>query len=456
MVTHHAATANYRRELGGGLLQRWSTPEDTENIAQLCGLVFRDKEDEPLNMNAIAAVRLHMSGNFPIMVGPGDYAVIEDTTREGNPLVACTCLWRMEWEYEGMAFGVGLPEFVATHPDYRNRGLIRKLFEMVHARSEAEGHLVQAITGILYFYRQFGYEYALELEGRRVTYLTLIPKGQETTPEPYSLRVATPEDIPELIELYNRQRSESMVWNILSERFWRYQIKEEIDPSVSGKQICVRMIVDNTGKIQGYLMLATRRWDNSLRVFALNIAAGISWQEVVPSLLRALQTYGMQIPTVRSDVPPLHEISFFLGSEHPVYEALGETLAPYYEPPYAWYVRVPNVLAFMRHIAPILEKRLANSAAAFYTGEFTLDFFRGGMHMVFDKGKISLIEPWHAPVYKNTADASCPALVFLQLLFGYRSLNELRYAFPEVRVENSKAELLLNALFPKKYSWVLG
>ncbi len=389
-------------------------------------------------------------------MGPGDYAVIEDTTKEGNPLVACTCLWRLEWEYEGIPFRVGQPEFVATHPDYRNRGLIRKLFEMVHARSEAEGHLVQAITGILYFYRQFGYEYALELEGRRVTYLSLIPKAQESNPDPYSFRVATPEDIPLLIELYNRQRSASMIWNILSERFWRYQIKEETDPSVSGKQMCVRMIIDEAGEVQGYLMLATRRWGKSLHVYALNIIAGVSWQAMVPSLLRALQTYGLQIPTVGSDVQPLHEISFFLGSQHPVYEVLGETLAPFYEPPYAWYVRIPDVLAFIHHITPVLEKRLANSAAAFYTGNFTLDFFRGGMHMVFDKGHITRIEPWRTPVYKNTADASCPALVFLQLLFGYRSLHELRYAFPEVRVENNNAEMLLNALFPKKHSWVMG
>jgi GNAT superfamily N-acetyltransferase len=455
MDTHPFAAANYRRELAGGLLQRWSTPQDTENIAQLCGMVFRDKEDEPININAEASVRRHMSGDFPLM-GPGDYAVIEDTAKAGNPLVACTCLWRLEWEYEGIAFGVGQPEFVVTHPDYRNRGLIRKLFEMLHARSESEGHLVQAITGILYFYRQFGYEYALELEGRRVTYLSFIPKPQESTPEPYSLRAATQEDIPLLMELYNRQRSASMVWNITSERFWRYQIKEEKDPTAGGKQMCVRMIVDNAGKVQGYLLLATRRWGKSLHVYALNIAAGVSWQAFVPPLLRALQSYGMQIPTVGSDVPPLHEMSFWLGSAHPVYEVLGESLAPYSEPPYAWYVRVPDILAFVRHIAPVLEKRLANSAAAFYTGEFTLDFFRGGMHLVFDKGHITRIEPWRAPVYKNTADASCPALVFLQLLFGYRSLDELRYAFPDVRAENTNAAVLLNALFPKKYSWVMG
>ena len=75
------------------------------------------------------------------------------------------------------------------------------------------------------------------MEGRRVTYLSLIPRAQESTPEPYALRAATTEDIPLLRELYNRQRSASMVWAIASERFWRYQIKEEKDPTVVGKQM---------------------------------------------------------------------------------------------------------------------------------------------------------------------------------------------------------------------------
>lgn len=455
MATVTAASPDYRRELGEGLIQRWSTPEDTENIAHLCGMVFREKEDEPLNPHAIDSVRQQMSGKFPLM-GPGDYALIEDMGKEGNPIVACTCLWRQEWEYEGIAFGVGQPEFVATHPDYRHRGLIRVLFAMLHSRSEAEGHLVQGITGISYFYRQFGYEYALELEGRRVTYLSLIPKAQASTPEPYALRVATSKDIPLLMELYNRQRSASMVWSIASERFWRYHIEEVKDPLVAGKQMCVRMIVDNAGAVQGYLMVAIRRRDNSLNVYALNVAAGVSWQAVMPPLLRILQAYGLQIPAVGLDVPPLNAISFWLGSAHPVYDVLGEALAPFYEPPYAWYVRVHDVLAFMRHIAPALERRLANSVAAAYTGELTLDFYRGGLHLVFDKGHISHIEPWRAPAYKNNADASCPALVFLQLLFGYRSLDELRYAFPDVRIEKSEAGVLLNALFPKKFSWVPG
>ncbi|GAC1645790.1 MAG: hypothetical protein NVS4B12_12150 [Ktedonobacteraceae bacterium] len=118
-------------------------------------------------------------------------------------------------------------------------------------------------------------------------------------------------------------------------------------------------------------------------------------------------------------------------------------------------MRVHDVPAFLRHIAPTLERRLASSAAAAYTGELTLDFYRGGLHLVFDRGRITHIEPWRAPAYKNTADASCPALVFLQLLFGHRNLDELRYAFPDVRIEKSEAEVLINALFPKKFSWVI-
>jgi len=74
--------------------------------------------------------------------------------------------------------------------------------------------------------------------------------------------------------------------------------------------------------------------------------------------------------------------------------------------------------------------------------------------MIFDQGHLRLIEPWHAPLYKSDAKAACPALVFLQLLFGYRSLDELRYAFPDIEGEGV-AEVLLKALFPRKFSWVL-
>jgi hypothetical protein len=95
---------------------------------------------------------------------------------------------------------------------------------MIHARSAAEGHIVQAITGIPYFYRQFGYEYALDLGGRRITYLSLIPKAKEGQPEQYTLREAIVEDIPLLQQYYNRWSDASIVWTTIPDRYWRYQI----------------------------------------------------------------------------------------------------------------------------------------------------------------------------------------------------------------------------------------
>ena len=65
------------------------------------------------------------------------------------------------WTYDGIAFGVGRPELVGTAPAYRRRGLVRTQFEVLHQRSAERHERLQAITGIPWYYRQFGYEMAL-------------------------------------------------------------------------------------------------------------------------------------------------------------------------------------------------------------------------------------------------------------------------------------------------------
>jgi Acetyltransferase (GNAT) domain len=139
MSTAHRSS--FRRDLGHGLVLRWSTSEDTERIATLHSLVHRQQADTPPNAHYIRQIRGLMNGDYPLM-GPEDFGLIEDTSKEGNPVVASTCLWKHVWAYEGIPFGVGRPEAVATLPAYRHRGLIRALFDMVHARSEAEGDLL--------------------------------------------------------------------------------------------------------------------------------------------------------------------------------------------------------------------------------------------------------------------------------------------------------------------------
>lgn len=448
-----AAADTYRRDLDNGLLLRWSTENDTENIAQLAGLVFRATEDKPPNKFLQEQIHRLMRGDHPLM-GPGDFAVVEDTRKEGNPLVACICLLRQDWSYEGIPFRIGRPEIVASDPTYRNKGLIRALFEMIHARSMVEKHMVQAITGIPYFYRQFGYEYVLDLGGKRITYCPLIPQLKQGETESYTLREATVEDIPLLMTCYNRRKTTSIVWTDIRERYWLYVLEgwkkgvPEQDHTDS-----IQIIVDATGIARGYISTTVKRWSKSLEIWAVDTAPGVSVQTMMPSLLRALQTYGLHMPTYKPDTESLSEISFALGRVHPVYDSLGNTLAPFQELPYAWYVRVPDVASFIRHITPALEKRLANTDLVGYTGELKLDFYQRGLRMVFESGRLITIERWRFVAFDSSAGAGFPSLIFLQLIFGYRSLDELRHIFPDVWA-NNETEVVLKALFPARPSFV--
>ncbi len=440
-----------KRDLGNGLLLRWSEANDTEELVYLTSNVFRDNADEPPNPHAGNLVRELMSGRHPLM-GPRDFVVIEDTRRREHRMVACTCFWSQTWEYEGIRFGFGRPEIVGTDPDYRNRGLVRSMFEEIHARSEAEGHLAQGITGIRYFYRQFGYEYALNLGGRSVTNLSLIPAAKENEPEAYTLRDATEDDIPLIVELYDRRRRESMVSSPLEASWLRYHISmwNVIETEDNWH---VQIIMDRAGMALGFLLVPIMRWGKNMDVFALEVRPEVNLQAVLPPLLRALAVQGQHLKA-KPGAGPLQEISFSLSATHPVYEVLGSALTTRRVPPYAWYVRVPDVPRFLRHIAPTLERRLLESPLGSYSGELRISLYRGGLRLVFEDGRLKLAESWRSPAYASSEDAAFPPLVFLQLLFGYRSLDELRYAFPDVWVKD-EAELVLKTLFPMKPSWVV-
>jgi hypothetical protein len=441
---------SYRRELGGGLVLRWSTLADTEAIGQLYGFVFRDKAEDPLNHTMMAWERDLMSGRNPL-IGPGDFAVVEDT--DGGSIVAATCLLRQTWEYEGIAFPVGRPEIVATMPEYRNRGLIRAIFELIHARGDGEGQLAQGITGISYYYRQFGYEYALDLGGRRAVYLAAIPKLKPGAPEPYALRDASLGDLPRIMALYDRERARGPVSARIEADYWRWLIEGQNPEAGEGWR--TQMIVGASGAdVAGYALTSRKRWGDALGVIGVALEPGVALPSLLPSLLRALQTQALELPAFKPDAPPAARISFALFGSHPLYDALSAGMTAAVEPPYAWYVRVPDLARLIRRIAPALERRLAGSSASGYSGELKLNFYRSGLRLGFEQGRLVDAEDYRGAGWRPEYNAGFPPLVFLQLVFGRRSLAELRHSFPDVWADDTGRQLL-EALFPAKPSWVL-
>lgn len=77
------AAPTYIGDLGNGLIRRWSSRGDEPGIAHLMGSVFRSGPDEPFNPRRADVARILMSEEFPYM-GPGDFAIVEDTGYSGD------------------------------------------------------------------------------------------------------------------------------------------------------------------------------------------------------------------------------------------------------------------------------------------------------------------------------------------------------------------------------------
>ena len=109
----------------------------------------------------------------------------------------------------------------------------------------------------------------------------------------------------------------------------------------------------------------------------------------------------------------------------------------------------------MRRIAPVLEQRLERSVARGYSGELLLSFYRSGVRLRFDQGRLTSVEPFTPPQDLN-AGGLFPELTFLQLLFGWRAREEIEAAFPDCHTRGDDPPVLIDALFPKLPSRVLA
>jgi hypothetical protein len=348
-------------------------------------------------------------------------------------------------------FDAGLPELVGTHPDYRRRGLVREQFEVLHRWSKERGHLMQAIAGIPYYYRRFGYEMAVYMgEGRRL-YVQDVPDkpskadGQEDSPRSYALRLATASDARFLSDLDRQGRGRYLLSSSRDEVLWRYEIAGR-DPE-SDESLEVRIVENAAGSPVGCVCHTRDLRDGTLEVDGYELANGVSWLEVTPFVLSELAEIGHKHD---SQEKKLASLTFALGEHYPLYDAIPEP--PLYRldrsDHYAFYVRVPDLPEFLRYVAPVLERRLAASVAAGHTGEIKVSFYGGGLRIELERGRLGTVEHW-SPSTEERGDAAFPDLTFLQLLFGHRSLEELDRAFADGWPGEGDARVLLGALFSR-------
>ena len=429
------------RKLAHGLIIRHASRGDTEALVKFNVGIHQEGEWDAKGLEHWT--RDLISGEGPTF-DTGDFTIVEDT--QSGEIVSSCCLISQTWSYEGIPFKVGRPELVGTKKDYRRRGLVRQQFEVLHEWSQARGELAQAITGIPYYYRLFGYEMTLNLGGGRAGYQVHVPELQEGEEEPFSFRLAVEADLPFLMRTYERGFPRNMINALWDEALWRYEISSKHLYNINRRIIYV--IEDGEGHPAGILGIPPIKWRQNSVATLYELAPGYAWTKVTPSVIRFLWQTGERLAEEQDQEQKI--FGFWLGETHPVYE-VAATKLPRVRKPYSYYMRVPDLPAFLSEIKPVLEQRLAASAFTNHSGELKLSFYTDGLRLKFENGLIETIE---ALAFEELEPytASFPPGIFLHLVFGQHTMGELKDAFTDCLTQDDETLHLLDALFPKKPS----
>jgi predicted N-acetyltransferase YhbS len=410
------------QDLGGGLsLKLAQTTADVERIARLHALAF-----EPAHYGATMTLE-----SYPGMRRE-DFCFVQESAT--GKAVSSICLVPTTWVYEGVPLRVAELGIVATHPDYRQRGLIREQMRWFEGQLHARQFDLASIQGIPHFYRQFGFEYIIPMGGGYELRPDQIP-GAEEGEEVATVREAGPGDVP-LLQAYLAEAGAGLAVSLRREpAAWLYQD----EPTRTDEEAFVTYLALEAGEPVGYFRLF-RNETRSHSGVRLVEASPLPYRACLAALrlTKELAPRRQHAQTVRIALPPgspLAKVAAGLG---------GRWLRPY-----GWLVRVHDAVHFLTRIGPALERRLAGSFLAGYSGALQLNLYSDSIELAFREGRLERVRR----LAGRQGQAGLPWWAAWQLWLGHRSLEELTAWYPDAWAEGA-CRPLIDVLFPKRESWV--
>lgn len=441
----HSVPTQVSIDLGDNLRLRFARPDEVDTVVDFNTRIFDNRVS--------FWTRDLMSGRHPT-VQATDFTVVEDT--RSNQIISSLCVIPQTWAYSGIPFQVGRPELIATDPAYRRRGLVRKQFEFIHSRSAANGEMMQVITGVDWFYRQFGYLMGIKLWGSRWVEAARLLKIEEAESNGYRLRPALPSDYDFIQDVYNHAMHGQLFSAVPSPEQWAYEFEGRSKDNTRRREwlIIESSFGERLGYVQ-YLPCLASPHVPMFRIYQVELKPGVGYLNLLSDLLRGLWAKAKAMHA-SGDLPckELQGLELTLERDHPLFRVLPKNWVREVKPS-PWYIRLPDPVAFLRKVRPALEKHLIGTVAEGYSGEVKLNFYRGGLRLMFERGQITAIEEWF-PQELSQGDARFPDSTFTQLLCGWRRVNDLTENYPDCSVKDDTA-VLLDSMFPRFNGkvWVL-
>ncbi len=340
---------------------------------------------------------------------------------------------------------------VATHPDYRMQGVASALMQDAIAYARSRGHALLLLDGIAHFYHRFGYIDVFDLTDHTINRALVLAQP----PSPVRVRLATLDDAPALLELYQRHYGPytgSFARTLAQQRYLHH-----VWLSLG---ISTRLALDPDEQPCGYLLV----YGEPDQHHALEAAAD-SW----PAALALLQYQAHLLDALPEPaaelcwrLPPDSPTLFLLADYLVVQDtsgwegaALGWSVKSqtYQHPDAGWMARVASLPVLAQAMLPEWQERWRRSAAI-WTGALTLvvDSEASTEVCALEVGSegIRLLEepPAHAqPVMLSQQ-------ILTRLVFGYRPVS---WAASQPN-QSIPTELLplLDTLFPPGRACIAG
>jgi hypothetical protein len=121
-----------------------------------------------------------------------------------------------------------------------------------------------------------------------------------------------------------------------------------------------------------------------------------------------------------------------------------------------WLVRIPDWERLFTRIAPVLDARLECSEWHGLNKELVINLFRQAYRLRFHKGRLVTVDSLgfvNSSMGSDGGDLCVPPDAFVRLVFGYRSLDELWDAWPDIVVKPEICSLV-EVLFPRMRSYL--
>lgn len=397
----------------GFILRTVANQTDVENLARFNDLIHGGGVD---------TMTRELINSHP-HTRPEEWFFIE----KDEAIISSLCLISWRWQFCGVSLKVGEMGVVGTLPDYRGQGLVRKLAEHHKNLLNNGGYHLSNIQGIPYFYRQFGYEYALPLEGGWRLDLHLIP---DDMPSEFSFRLATKQDIPALMRLYETSMRDLDIYAVRDESIWGYLLGASTQTGNAGDTWCV-LDADNT--IIGYWRVEHYGFGDGLNI---NECSNLSHQAGLASLAQFKKlALERNKPYIKIHISPKHLMT-----------RLVESFGGRDNGRYAWQIMIPDVHCLLTVLKPVFEQRLMNTPFANLTHAYILNLYRRAFALNFQNGVLADVKS--LGYYEGDCDLSLPSDAFTQLVMGHRTRAELRDIFPDVRCTDV-AQLMTDCLFPR-------